>query len=737
MKARAVAARGRPDMWALFPTGSFAAHSCEPNAYCRNHTGRLELVALRSIREGEAITLGIIDQLYASTLERRVRLIQNRLAFCYCSRCVGPVDETRRAWCPKCRCAEHGPSEKAPFVVHVGTGWLCTACESKFPEKMVPVSIETTLTQLFHKLNQGFCRPSAQQWTQYLTYLAQTAYQVFGPFHWLTAASHYLRSRYYVASINGGDLSSEALNKALEHGETYLQFVVATSPTGGMLDAVPWASTLMRATLKTGALDLFLDLADQYLPWIALLYGTDDPTVVAYEEAATLAQDVGPAGGVLLSKLQLLAICSERKTPAVETSDPESTAILVERLKKKSLRWKVRPWEKTAPLKRSVSVESVEPRRNSRHFARMACESNEAVGRNCKRPKAHAASRATHERDDEVKLLLRELREGLEELKNERATFEQERKALQKETESHRRKQKALQVHAEAERRKLCEETDAERAKLKAEAAAARELLRSESRARPKRRGSKAVAAKTNIVYDRPQFGSAWEPAETPEVRESGVSHPNEQPDRDRPSGLRTPHRQSYREPYRQPQVNAQPQINAQPQVNAQLHRQPQVNAQLHRQPQVHAQLHRQPQINAQGSRRHSQGNSPHAQPSVNALAYLHAPPLGYVHPQVHAQSTSQTYIPPMWGVNPSRKSRRKHKRHDRRSAVRSRSDSPQNCSDPTRQSLPQYHMPPVDESFQVVWMPVMPQMVVGTPDFYRRRKHQTESGYKKFLYSE
>ena len=709
MKARAVAARGRPDLWALFPTGSFALHSCEPNAYCRNHTGRLELVALRSIREGEAVTIGVIDQLYASTLERRVRLIQNRLAFCYCSRCVGPVDETRRAWCPKCRCAEHGQSEKAPFVVHVGTGWLCTACESTFPEKMVPVSIETTLTQLFHRLNQGFCQPSAQQWTQYLTYLAQTAYQVFGPFHWLTAASHYLRSRYYVASINGGDLSSGVLNQALDHGETYLQFVVATSPTGGMVDAVPWASTLMRATLKTGALDAFLNLAEQYLPWIALLYGTDDPTVVAYVKAATLAQDLGHAGEVPLSKLQLLATQSERKTPAVETSDPGSTARLVERLKKKSLRWKVRPWEKTAPLRRSASVESVEPRRNSRHFAKMPCESNEAVGRKRKHSKADAAPRTT-ERDDEVKLLLKELREGLEQLKNERVTFEQERKALQEEAESHRRKQKALQAHAEAERRKLCAETDAERAKLQAEAAADRELLR---RRRRPRRESEAVAARTTVVQDPLQAMSAREPVARimrqtfPEVRERG--HPNEQPDRERPFGVRTPthHR-------------------LQPQVNTQSQKPPQVNAQVYKHSQANAQAYKQPQAN-------SPPHPPHS-PPASALAYLQAPPHVYMHPQAHVRSAPQSYVAPAWGVDPSRKSGRKHKRRDRRSVVRSSLDAPQ---DLTRQTLTQYYMPPVDESFQVVWMPIMPQVVLGTPDFYRRRKRPTESGYKKFLYSE
>eukprot|EP01054_Gregarina_sp_Poly1_P004901 Gregarina_sp_Poly_1__4900@NODE_25_length_19863_cov_179_262730_g23_i0_p3_GENE_NODE_25_length_19863_cov_179_262730_g23_i0NODE_25_length_19863_cov_179_262730_g23_i0_p3_ORF_typecomplete_len588_score88_48SET/PF00856_28/9e16SET/PF00856_28/9_6e02_NODE_25_length_19863_cov_179_262730_g23_i0840410167 len=304
-------AHGVP-MWAIYEHGCRVNHSCTPNVAYRNENGTLIYVTLCPIEKGKEIFVSYVDTLYASKAYREQKILKQKLFICDCEDCCGERDASRQIWCPHCRSQEEdGKSDSIPaFATYVGTGtkikhlkqyqmtqqmnknmkesdewWICSKCQLTYTSAILPVAVEQTLTSLFLKLDSQLAMPNSQTWQHYLMYLHKTALTVLGPLHWLSAACHYLYSRFYVAVWNGGDLKIEYKNLATDHGMKFFEYVEKVIPAAIFSDVVPWASVLIRFCLATGDAPRFTALTVRYLPSLRLLYGNQDATLHAYEKA--------------------------------------------------------------------------------------------------------------------------------------------------------------------------------------------------------------------------------------------------------------------------------------------------------------------------------------------------------------------------------------------------------------------------------------------------------------------
>jgi len=114
---------------ALFLYGSKVAHSCHPNATYKISNGNLEYIAVRPIKEGEAVSISYLGLVYETpTHVRRKKLYRSRGFLCQCSRCMG-LDYARQIHCPN-----NKTNHCSTFIIcttNDGTEppiWTCKTC---------------------------------------------------------------------------------------------------------------------------------------------------------------------------------------------------------------------------------------------------------------------------------------------------------------------------------------------------------------------------------------------------------------------------------------------------------------------------------------------------------------------------------------------------------------------------------------------------------------------------------
>lgn len=90
----------------LFETACRMSHSCKPNCtWISSQDGTKKLVRLiLPVSKGEELTIAYIDSILLPTSDRRETLKASKNFACYCHRCCGPHDETRRFSCESRHC---------------------------------------------------------------------------------------------------------------------------------------------------------------------------------------------------------------------------------------------------------------------------------------------------------------------------------------------------------------------------------------------------------------------------------------------------------------------------------------------------------------------------------------------------------------------------------------------------------------------------------------------------------
>lgn len=132
---------------AIVPGASRLNHGCWPNCAIANHGVEYQIRALRSIEEGEPLTLPYIG-LIETRAARRAKLRHERGFECACARCADPGSDLELA-VGGIRCPEGGamhPSDPGP-------DWRCPACDA---DADAVLEVETTAYQWLRQGNGVF-----------------------------------------------------------------------------------------------------------------------------------------------------------------------------------------------------------------------------------------------------------------------------------------------------------------------------------------------------------------------------------------------------------------------------------------------------------------------------------------------------------------------------------------------------------------------------------------------------
>jgi len=140
---------------ALFPSFSFASHSCRPNcAHAVFPNKTLALQAKTRIELGEELTISYISTLQGS-LKRRQKLKSKWFFDCNCERCQDPTELGSHVSSILCQdCSDPIATLLSSNVNEPTAEWKCTACKSNVSSEMVS-EIENKIATELQEIKNG------------------------------------------------------------------------------------------------------------------------------------------------------------------------------------------------------------------------------------------------------------------------------------------------------------------------------------------------------------------------------------------------------------------------------------------------------------------------------------------------------------------------------------------------------------------------------------------------------
>lgn len=123
---------------ALFPSFSFASHSCRPNCAHEVFPNKtLALQAKTKIELGEELTISYISTLQGS-LRRRQKLKNKWFFDCNCERCQDPTELGSHVSSILCQnCSDPTATLLSSNIIEPTAEWKCTACKSSVSSEVV------------------------------------------------------------------------------------------------------------------------------------------------------------------------------------------------------------------------------------------------------------------------------------------------------------------------------------------------------------------------------------------------------------------------------------------------------------------------------------------------------------------------------------------------------------------------------------------------------------------------
>jgi len=199
---------------AIFPTFSFASHSCKPNCAQTVFPNKtLALQAKVEIEVGEELKISYISTIQGF-LKREEKLEKKWFFKCLCERCIDPTECNSHASSLKCKSCLSGT-----LIFSKNSLWKCTQCNHEKSDKDV-LEIETRITKELQSIDKNDLK-------NFETFLSKARSDLYENHYLMILLKRHMIGLY---SLNLPNLDLDTLEKVKKYAEDVNFFYESNDP---------------------------------------------------------------------------------------------------------------------------------------------------------------------------------------------------------------------------------------------------------------------------------------------------------------------------------------------------------------------------------------------------------------------------------------------------------------------------------------------------------------------------